>query len=180
MKNLSEQLRTPEGRDWLALQYVLGELTTADTVAFEHLLEHDELLCEAVIVASRLVQGLRGGIVDQQGVVVERGSPSVRPAGVRWAGRMVGTAALATVMCLAVGFSLSSISSTADEATVSAYAGLIAEEISEAESESEVDATLLESGITLEAPEWLLTAVELESGEISADELDSQGPEAVF
>lgn len=43
-------------RDWLAMQYVLGELSDADRSAFEERLPADLQLCEAVTAASRLVQ----------------------------------------------------------------------------------------------------------------------------
>jgi len=45
--------------DWLAEQYVLGELPAADAARFEAALANDPAACDAVVAASRLVLSLQ-------------------------------------------------------------------------------------------------------------------------
>ena len=51
--------------NWLALQYVLGELPDAERDAFEARLAGDPSLCEAVTTASRLVLTARAALEPQ-------------------------------------------------------------------------------------------------------------------
>lgn len=51
--------RTPENVDWLAQQYVLGELSERDAAGFEACLANDETACVALAQATQLVLSLQ-------------------------------------------------------------------------------------------------------------------------
>lgn len=49
---------SPEDRLWLAIRYVLGELSESELAQFEDCLSSDEAMCESLIEATRLVDAL--------------------------------------------------------------------------------------------------------------------------
>ena len=53
-----------EQRNWLAMQYVLGELSDSDSAAFEERLADDLATCEAVTSASRFVLTARAALSE--------------------------------------------------------------------------------------------------------------------
>lgn len=53
-----------EQRNWLAMQYVLGELSESERAAFEERLADDLAVCEAVTSASRLVLTARAALSE--------------------------------------------------------------------------------------------------------------------
>lgn len=55
---------TDEHLNWLAIQYVLGELSAADCEAFEQRLANDPIACEAVAAASRLILTTREALME--------------------------------------------------------------------------------------------------------------------
>ena len=56
-----------EHQDWLAMQYVLGELSDSERDAFEVRLTDDPAVCEAVTAASRLVLTARAAFAELDG-----------------------------------------------------------------------------------------------------------------
>jgi anti-sigma factor RsiW len=57
-------LSMDEHLNWLAVQYVLGELPMAECAAFEDRLADDPLACEAVMAASRMVLAAQAALAE--------------------------------------------------------------------------------------------------------------------
>lgn len=84
---------------WQAMQYVLGELSEADRVAFEERMVDDLAVCEAVTVASRLV------LTTQAVLSVPTIAPqamTTRPVRGSWTAVLLTSAAMAMLCLIAV------------------------------------------------------------------------------
>ncbi len=191
MSGIAEQLTTAEGRDWLAMQFVLGELTELQAAEFDAALMSDPGLCDAVVNASRLMSGI--ALACESNAVVSHLAAADRLQNVgsqsrsllRSRFKLVVTAAAALgVLATVVNSQLphaasllsSSVSATvADVATADALVSLLADDSTvEMDADSEEFGFAEDSLSDLAAPEWLLTAVELEQDE-TADESPVDG-----
>jgi hypothetical protein len=194
MNDISEHLTTSESRAWLATQFVLGELNEEQTAQFDAAIRKDVALCDAVIEAARLVSGL----MLAQEVVASKSVPQEVPRlavvaphrrGRLMAWTVVGS--IVAAMTLAVisvqpeskfsknsSFSsvLGSPATVADMETADVYVALLPEVgILEADDESDEVSADRDALNDLVAPEWLLTAVELEqqsAAESASDDAD--------
>ena len=169
---------------WLAWQYVLGDLSDEQAEEFELAMADDVTLCEAVLIATRLSAGIvracdsPSAFQSATRYVPQVESP-VRPMFVRFS-VLAATAALLMAVMLLVTFGDSaqqSATAAQDDATADALAMLLniapANEInSEFDELIEAD----DSISTLVAPEWLLTAVDLDEAAGKGDHRPN-GPE---
>ena len=154
---------------WLALQYVLGDLSDEQAEEFELAMADDVTLCEAVLVATRLSAGIVRACDSPSAFqsatrYIPRVEPPVRPIFVRFS-VLAATAALLMAVMLLVTFGDSAqqtATAAQDDATADALAMLLnnapANEIS-SEFDELIEAD--DSISSLVAPAWLLTAVEL-------------------
>lgn len=172
MSDIRDLMTTAEDRQWLAAQYVLGELSAVQTEAFDAALAEDSSLCELVIEATQLVSGvlLATTANADRSDKTQTSARLPRTAAVRSKGRtafvMLSTFSL---LGLLVAFLVSSGPESAsqlvrdDIATAEALVALLPdEEIVAVDLLSDVDAAGDESVADLVVPEWLLTAIELE------------------
>ncbi len=173
-------IRTDDTRDrdslnWLAVQYVLGELHESEACAFEERLAVDLVACEAVAAATRLTLCLRIG-ADQLAVselpMVALPDQAVRRVGVKapaprgsWlalAGATMAAAGLLVAMSLGpVGSRyepLAQVDQSASELVSLWRAGSSTAVPVADESDAEVD----ESNHEVAVPNWLFAAVSLE------------------
>ncbi|MEZ6033299.1 MAG: hypothetical protein R3C17_09415 [Planctomycetaceae bacterium] len=191
LKNGNSAELQPEHHEtqWLAMQYVLGDLTDEQTEQFELAMVEDVTLCESVLMATRLSAGIVQAYDSQlpfQSATrsVPKAESPPRPRFVRFS-VFAATAALTMVVILLVTFGGSAQpiltaahdDATADDATADALAMLLnnapANEIS-SEFDELIEAD--DSISSLVAPAWLLTAVDLDEAAREGDH-KSSGPE---
>lgn len=158
--------------NWLAVQYVLGELPESDQLAFEERLASDSVACEAVAEATRLMMTLQSAVTD----VATVAAPQVVTPGVRsakttprgsWlalAGATTAAAGLLAAMSLGPNGSrqtqLVRVDRSASELVSLWRTGSAAIE-TEAD---ELDVEVAETNHDVAVPNWLFAAVSLEQG----------------
>ncbi|MDA1230394.1 MAG: hypothetical protein O2856_06440 [Planctomycetota bacterium] len=160
--------------DWLAMQYVSGELTDEQAESFELAMVNDVSLCEAVLLATRLTSGIVLACCAEQSSRPELVSvalsltpmPRSRPR-LALFGVFAATAAMVLVVIgmmtpqkiVAPGEVVS-----ADDAAAEMLA-LLLHNASGGDMNVEFDELSVadDSVSSLVAPEWLLTAVDLDS-----------------
>lgn len=141
--------------NWLALQYVLGELPDSERDAFESRLAEDPSLCEAVTAASRLVLTARAALEPE--VVLTRATE--RPHHSSW------LAVVATSVSVAVvGLFASQVSLPKPRPADPAAAELVSLWQSgngyEAETD-DLDGDVADGSGDVSVPSWMLAAVSL-------------------
>ena len=175
-------------REWRAAQYVLGELSESDAETFELAMLDDAELCELVLNATRLQAGISVAYREIAEVAarpavklsVVNSVPAFSAARSQVSRIVVSLAGLALAGILLIFSTSTGANSSGDLAivnaeTVDALANLISEsETSELLALQEVDSDVDPALSEVAAPEWLLTAIELEdgSGQPSSDESD--------
>lgn len=194
MTDISEHLTTAESRTWLAMQFVLGELTDDQTAQFDAAMLNDPTLCDAVIEATRLTSGLMLAPELSSSPLPLPGLSSVRqPASghrrgfVSWivGGAVVAAMSLSVMSVLSpskdsAGLSISgpqvALATAVDMETANVYVELLPDDgLLEADEDGVEESVDRDAMNDLMAPEWLLTAVELEqqsAAESPADEGD--------
>jgi hypothetical protein len=174
MTQFSELMRTQEGRHWLASRYVMSELTVTEADVFESAMEHDPELCEILTDTVRLHVGIQSAFAERAATQVVGPISNQAPSGTRFS-RLSVSSALITVVGLMLAIRAAGTGYVVpDEATAAAYARLIAEDgpLTRAEIETvDLDLDVIPG---LEAPEWLLSAVELESVDQDESQNNSQ------
>lgn len=189
MNDILEDLKTPESRAWLAMQFVLGELTDEQTAQFDAAMHNDVTLCDLVVEATRLIFGLM--LAAETSPHFARPTVAVAPRHrsplVAWVvgGSVVAAMTLGVMSALTdsrfPGDSsgsgrLVSLATAADVETANVYMELLPEDgAMEADDVSDEDNAERDALSDLMAPEWLLTAVALE--EQSAAESPADGGE---
>ena len=166
---------------WLAMQYVLGELTQEESEQFESAMFEDVALCEAVVAATQLTAGIAmacGLRPASSAPVVFARMPSsisepIRPAFARTivVGAAITMALTVLEMVTLQNSPRSGASSAAiDDAAADALAVLLRNETLN-DSPNEFDEwNVPDDSISgLVAPEWLLTAVDLDASSESDD-----------
>jgi len=164
-------LPVDEQRDWLALQYVLGELSDADREAFEERLADDLAACESVAAASRLVLTVRAA-------ASAKGVPSVGPASTAdsrsqtksafsaWLSVVVASAAMA-LLCLFATQTPVNPPSNSDVASVDHAAAELVSLWRSGMDADEGDVDDMDEGLDSSSedavPGWMLAAVSLET-----------------
>ncbi len=175
-----EQTNPADDRQWLAMQYVLDELSAEQAAEFEMAMANDVSLCEAVSEAVQLYSGVVLACeADRSSAdatrVVSRHQRQSRFA--------VFAACSTLAMILIVMFVTRPSGAPAVVAEGSAseadvLASLVSDELPpETSSDSEEDLMLDDSLAELVAPEWLLTAIELDDALKEPGEFPGQTPE---
>ncbi len=173
---------------WSAMQYVLGELSDEQTALFESAMENDVALCEAVLAATQLTCGIALACESQPSAQPLIASVTLiaapdsfrRPAFARF-GVFAAAAALVLAVLAMVTFptrqgpdDLAAV----DDATADALAMLLNDaEASEMNTELDELSGSDDSVASLVAPEWLLTAVDLDAAAASSEDHPAIGPD---
>lgn len=160
--------------EWFAMQYVLGELTDEQTELFETAMADDVTLCDAVIAATQLTCGIALAckmLPSAQPVIADvtmiaEPDHCRRPAFARFG---VFAAAVAMVLAVIAMVTLQSRQgdgdfAAVDDATADVLA-LLLHDASANDMNSELEEwTVSDDSVSaLVAPEWLLTAVDLDA-----------------
>ena len=171
-----DQTPNRDSLNWLAVQYVLGELSESELLAFEERLAVDLVACEAVAQAARLTLTLQVAAADSPVVAAcTTNSPRVLPDATvhsskttprgSWlvlAGATTAAAALLAAMSLGPASSpstqLARVDRSASELVSLWRAGSAAAELNIDDAEVE----LVESRSEVAVPDWLFAAVSLE------------------
>ena len=163
--------------NWLAVQYVLGELPEKEVFAFEERLASDSAACEAVAEATRLTLALQSAVTDIVTVAIpEATTPNVRsskptPRGSWLALTGATTAAAGLLAAMSLGPNgprqdqLALVDRSATELVSLWRTGSAVAETDTDES----DAELSESGHEIAVPNWLFAAVSLEQGKAAGN-----------
>lgn len=174
MNEFSEQLKSVDGQAWLAMQYVLAELSEDQRAVFEDAMAVDTNLCEAVVEACRMSAGVvlaceADRIAVPRVIVRPRKSLSTRFGVIAACASLF---ALIVLMRLPIRDRMSeNMSSYDDAAAAEALVGLLQDQLpSGADSDGEVDTAADDSLANLIAPEWLLSAVDLDEPAVSGDD----------
>ncbi len=162
--------------NWLAMQYVLGELSETEQQAFEDRLADDLAACEAVTRASRLLLTAREVLAESQPVpvliapatpvLVAPAAAPIKPPRNSWLVVVVSSAAMA-MLCL---LGLQAPVKTANVATLTGRDPAAAELVSlwhsgmsVADSESDDLDELADAAGDVAVPGWMLAAVSFEA-----------------
>ncbi len=166
--------QTPNGDslNWLAVQYVLGELSESELLAFEERLATDLAACEAVAEAARLTLTLQVATADSPTVsageanssraTVHSSTPTPRGPWLVLAGATTAAAVLLAAMSLGPASSPSTQLARVDR-SASELVSLwrIGSAVAELDLD-DADVELAESGAVVAVPDWLFAAVSLE------------------
>ena len=182
--------QTPNGDslNWLAVQYVLGELSESELLAFEERLETDLAVCEAVAAAVRLTFILQVAVADSPVVPAFATNPprvlpdatvhsfKTTPRG-SWlvlAGATTAAAVLLAAMSLGPASSPSTQLARVDR-SASELVSLWRTGSAVAELEiDDADVELAESGTEVAVPDWLFAAVSLEQSNAAGNSTDER------
>lgn len=156
-------------RNWLAMQYVLGELPEHEQVAFEERLPTDLDLCEAVTAASLVLQTTRAAFTTPDTVarsVVTSPQPATKSNR-----SLLAVAVASAAMALAVLLVVRLPQNTQQPAVLTANPNPQAAELvslwqsgSDPDNEDADDVDdELESGAEVAVPSWMLAAVSIEA-----------------
>jgi anti-sigma factor RsiW len=165
-----------ETLSWLAVQYVLGELTPSDSLAFEERLAADPLACAAVAEATRLTWALQSAVSSGVAsiapalvVPLVRSAASPRGSWLALAGAVTAAAGLLAAVSFGPADSRSESLVHSDRSASELISlwrhgtpvgGGFADD-----SDVEVD----ESNREVAVPAWLFTAVSLEQSKPAKD-----------
>ncbi|MEJ7591098.1 MAG: hypothetical protein WKF77_06080 [Planctomycetaceae bacterium] len=165
---------------WSAMQYVLGELSDEQTELFESAMADDVTLCEAVLAATQLTCGIALACKTQPSTQPVIASVTMiaapvafrRPTFARFgvfaasAAMVLAVLAVGTLQTRQGGGDLLAI----EDATADALALLLHDaESNDMNTELEELVASDDSVSSLVAPEWLLTAVDLDAAAASED-----------
>lgn len=175
-----DQMSFPDDQQWLAMRYVLNELSAEQAAVFEAAMADDVRLCEAVSETVRLCSGVMLACEAER---CSAGAVPIAPGGQRQSRFAVISALAALALILVVVFFNRPLSTPtvvaeglASEADV--LVNLFSdEESSETTADSETDLMSEDSLSDLVAPEWLLTAIELDDALKEPGEFPGQTPD---
>lgn len=184
MTSHTDDTQKRDSLNWLAVQYVLGELPESDQFAFEERLASDSAACAAVAEATHLMLTLQAAVTDVATVAAPQVAiPSVRSAKTTprgsWlalAGATTAAAGLLAAMSLGpngprqdqvarVDRSASELVSLWRSGSSAGRAGSSAAESDADESDVEV----AEASPDVAVPHWLFAAVSLEQGKAAGN-----------
>ena len=163
--------------NWLAVQYVLGELPESEMFAFEERLASDSTACEAVAAATRLTLTLQAAMTDVVTVAAPQvATPSVRPAQTTPRGSWLALAGATTAAAgLLAAMSLGPNGPRQDQLvrvdrSASELVSLWRTGSAAAETDAdEADVEVAETSHDVAVPNWLFAAVSLEQGKPAGD-----------
>ena len=171
-----DQTPNSDSLNWLAVRYVLGELSESELLAFEERLATDLAVCEAVADAARLTLTLQVAAADWPvSPVCATNSPRMLPDATvhsskttprgSWlvlAGATTAAAALLAAMSLGPASSPSTQLARVDR-SASELVSLWRTGSAVAELDlDDADVEVAESGAEVAVPDWLFAAVSLE------------------
>jgi hypothetical protein len=178
----SSDTASSDEREWLAMQYVLGELSSEQADEFEDAMAKDLSLCDDVMVATRMLAATMLACESAVGVDQAKAvrSETIRPRTPRRQSAvarinlcLMGAALLGCLILAgktwfdASGLPDGSMAAADDSVTAIAFAQLLPDRLQvDANVEMEDETSLDDSLVGLDAPEWLLTAVELEAADV--------------
>jgi hypothetical protein len=190
MNDVSRLLNSPDGRQWLAMQYVLAELPEVHRLEFELALEDNVALCEAVVEACRLSAGVALAFEAERMAIVPSGVSSVMVAKeLPWTARFGVLVACASLLAMLVLISRAPLSSpihetlaSADDAAAADVLAGFLQDHSQPPLEGEVDLETDndESLSDLMIPEWLLTAIDLDERDHTGNEDSANDGSSLF
>jgi len=177
MTGHTDDTQNRDSLNWLAVQYVLGELPESELFAFEGRLATDSAACEAVAEATRLTLTLQSAVTD----IATVAAPAVATPGVRsakttprgsWlalAGATTAVAGLLAAMSLEPNGPRQTQLVRVDR-SVSELVSLWRSGPAAVETTSdEFDVEVAESNHEVAVPHWLFAAVSLEQGKPSGN-----------
>lgn len=183
---MSDETQTPQPGElnWLAVRYISGELTDAESASFEQRLGRDEVACDAVSTAVRMAFAVRA-VFESEPASQRNPAPDTRPRtaaqspakAARWIS--LSTAAVAVILVLSVAnllepdsVRMSNIESERNRelavlwtqsGDVLSGEGVVGESATTGTDDAFV-AELAEDGLApvdlVDVPEWLLVALE--------------------
>ena len=177
MTGRTKDTQNRDSLNWLAVQYVLGELAESEALAFEERLAVDQVACEAVADATRLTLALQSAVADVVTVAAPEAAPLVvRPAKTTPRGSwlaLAGATTAAAGLLAAVSFGPNGSRQTqlvrVDRSTselVSLWRAGSAATVTEAD-DSEVE--IADTNHDVAVPNWLFAAVSLEQGKAAGN-----------
>ncbi|HEY4260593.1 MAG TPA: hypothetical protein VGM98_10540 [Schlesneria sp.] len=150
-------------RDWLAMQYVLGELSDVERNAFEERLLTDLQLCEAVTAASRLMLTAREVLATDAAAVFIRHQSNQRTSGRSWSAVVATIAAMAMALLLVVRIPTNSrVANDSPHAAELVSLWRSGSDASDDDSDDLDDA--MDNAADVAVPSWMLAAVSIEAG----------------
>jgi hypothetical protein len=167
------------------MQYVLAELSEEQMAEFESALADNVSLCEAVVEACRLSAGVTLALESERLTV----HPVMISRQRSWSTRFGVLAACASLLAVLVIMAGSPVAERRsgmlltldDAAAADVLVGLLQEQLSLGiDPESDVESVPDESLSDLMAPEWLLTAVDLDERDASDDDEQPADDSNVF
>ena len=177
MTSHTDDTQNRDSLNWLAVQYVLGELPESELFAFEERLASDPAACEAVAEATRLTLTLQSALADViptaarkvAAPVVRLAKPTTRGSWLALAGATTAAAGLLAAMSLGPNGprqdQLARVDRSASELVSLWRTGSSAAETDADESDVEV----AEASPGVAVPNWLFAAVSLEQGKAAGD-----------
>lgn len=166
--------------DWLATRYVLGEMTAEESAEFESAMMDSVSLCEAVVEATRLTAGITLAckpvtIAPSLIRIAKNSSIAGEPRRSAITQSIIAGAAIAmtlTILVMATAQYTPRNASTVaiDDAAADTLAMLLrSDSIQDTSSEFDEWSLSEDSISVLVAPEWLLTAVDLDAANNSTN-----------
>jgi hypothetical protein len=163
-------------QSWLAMQYVLGELSESESAALESVMQHDVTLCESVADAARLCAGIALAAESDRRTAGRAVQPVTRTRFSVISACAVLVVTLIVMLLAAPMRSRVNVLGVQDSDPV--FAQLDDNELSgESETELIEDLTAADSLAELVAPEWLLTAIELDDARNTSGEFPETNPD---
>jgi anti-sigma-K factor RskA len=154
-------------REWLAMQYVLGELSDAERNALEERLPGDMQLCEAVTAASRLMLTAHAAIeANSSSTSIRPDSNQPRP-GRSWSAVVATAAAMAMALLLVVRIPVKSPTDgrLANDSPQAAELVSLWRSGSDASDDDSDDLDdVVDDAADVAVPGWMLAAVSIEAG----------------
>jgi anti-sigma-K factor RskA len=162
-------------RNWLAMQYVLGELSESDRIAFEERLPTDLQLCEAVTAASRLVLTAQAASMhddawqSRQPSISTRQETGATAASRSWSAVIVTCAAMAMALMLVVRIPVKSpadghVSNNSPQAAELVSLWRSGSDAGDDDSD-DLD-EMADAATDVAVPSWMLAAVSIEAGHV--------------
>jgi len=194
---MTNENTTPESElQWLALQYISGEMTEAQVAGFEEQLAEDEAACEAVVSAVQMSLAIRQTFeTPAEATSPVRGTPAettvTRPApspttasrGARWLSLVASAAALIIVLAVTQNHQPETMPDNNRELAVlwTQAADVLPVDPTDApmedenanvgeESVADSDSDRLAPVDLVEVPEWLLVGLESQEGQPGIDD----------
>lgn len=146
--------------DWMAMQYVLGELPDAERAMFEERMADDLAVCEAVTRASRLVLTARAAMSPPETI---QSVPAIQSQANRsWLAFVATSVAVALLCVFAFRVPVTRDTSVAAVDPAAELVSLWRSGMSAADADQDEPDELADAAGDVGVPTWMLAAVSLE------------------